>query len=311
LTRYGNLSAYLGWSVDEGYLEENPARDDRALDPLPEDDGRRSGDEQAWSDSQRLEITDYVDERVQTILDDVERGEGLDAKSRWEILQARRDRALVYLFAYSGIRVGELLKDGSDDRRTGVTWSDLEVDDNRLTVLSKRAQETWSDRSLPGQTISALEHQKSSLEPPNDDWPIFPSMHRPTLYKQLRAAMAAAGLSEDVVKDRIDAEPTFKLLRKFEVTPPSMTTAGARRLMKRLTNEAGIEVDDRHGYLTPHGGRRGIGEVVVRQNGFAAAARFLDDTERMVRERYSHIEARELAAVVTDAIEKQNLNGPS
>jgi hypothetical protein len=52
-------------------------------------------------------------------------------------------------------------------------------------------------------------------------------------------------------------------------------------------------LDDRHGYIAPHGGRRGVGEVLVRQFGYATAARYLDNSEQMVRERYSHTEAGE------------------
>lgn len=33
--------------------------------------------------------------------------------------------------------------------------------------------------------------------------------------------------------------------------------------MKRLCEVAGIALDDRHSYLAPHNGRRGMGEVLV------------------------------------------------
>jgi len=46
-------------------------------------------------------------------------------------------------------------------------------------------------------------------------------------------------------------------------------------------------------YLELHGGRRGVGEVLVRQFGYAAAARYLDNSEEQVREAYQHIEAAE------------------
>jgi predicted nucleic acid-binding protein len=60
--------------------------------------------------------------------------------------------------------------------------------------------------------------------------------------------------------------------------------------------------DDQHRYLAPHGGRRGMGEVLVRQFGYATAARYLDNSEQMVRERYSHIEAGEQADMATEAL---------
>jgi integrase len=306
ITYYQNVSAYLGWAVDEGYLDENPAQADQATDPLPEDDGRRSGDEQFWTDAHRQQITTHVDQHVQDVLDDTSQGEGFSDRERWQLLQAVRDRALVYCLAYSGIRVGELLRDHNDDRREGVTWGDLSLEDSRLTVLSKRSQETWSDRSLPDPTIRPLERLQTTLAPPSDDWPIFPSLHRTTLYAPLRDAMRAAGVDDATIDERLGVDGTdyvLDLLREFDVRPPSMSAEGARSRMKTLTEAAGIDVDDRHGYLTPHGGRRGIGEVVVRQYGFSAAARFLDDTEEMVRRRYSHIEAGELASLVSDAID--------
>ena len=68
---------------------------------------------------------------------------------------------------------------------------------------------------------------------------------------------------------------------------------------------AGIELDDDEEYLMPHGARRGAGEVLVRTSGHAAAAaRALDNSEEVVREHYSHIEAGELADQMTNAFEE-------
>ena len=47
-----------------------------------------------------------------------------------------------------------------------------------------------------------------------------------------------------------------------------------------------------------------MGEVLVRAFGYTVAARYLDDSEEMVRERYSHIEAGELEDVATEALEQ-------
>jgi hypothetical protein len=76
-------------------------------------------------------------------------------------------------------------------------------------------------------------------------------------------------------------------------------------VLKKVTQEAGIDVDSpKSEYLTPHGGRRGMGEVLVRAFGFTAAARYLDNSEEMVRKRYSHLEAGELGDIATEAIEQ-------
>lgn len=45
-----------------------------------------------------------------------------------------------------------------------------------------------------------------------------------------------------------------------------------------------------------------MGEVPVRAFGYTVAARYLGNSEEMVRERYSHIEAGELGDVATDAL---------
>ena len=76
-------------------------------------------------------------------------------------------------------------------------------------------------------------------------------------------------------------------------------------ILQRLSAAAEIDVDHpKHDYLAPHGGRRGMGEVLVRAFGYTVAARYLDNSEEMVRERYSHIEAGELGDVATEALEE-------
>ena len=298
LTVYANVSAYVGWLVDEGILDEHVAQTDRATGPLPADDGRRSGDQQAWSSEQRELLLDHVADVVARTEDD-----------DWSVLRAVRDRALVSVVAYTGIRGGELLAHPEDDRRSGLRWRDVDVDDGHLTVLSKKRSESWSDRALPPQAVGPVEALRSVLAPPADDWPVFPSMHRPTLYERIRPAMAAGDVGADRIESRLRNEGTFDLCRSFDVVPPSLSTSGARSVMRRLTREAGIEVADDHGYLTLHGARRGAGEVMVREHGYAAAARLLDNTERMVRERYSHIEAGEFADDVGDAFASQDPDG--
>ena len=60
---------------------------------------------------------------------------------------------------------------------------------------------------------------------------------------------------------------------------------------------------DGRNYLAPHGGRREMGEVLVRAFGYTVAARYLDNSEEMVRERYSHIEVGELGDLAMDALD--------
>ncbi|MFA9504430.1 tyrosine-type recombinase/integrase [Natrinema sp. H-ect1] len=287
-TYYAQVSAYVGWCVREGLLEANYAQRNVATEPLPETDGRRSGDQQAWTDDHRLRITRYVDERAHNAADE----KGLDAVREF------RDRALVYVLCYSGVRGGEIFADPKDDRRNGLRWDDVSLEDRTMTVLAKK--QDWSDRSLTEQTINPMSRYKRLLDPAGGDWPVFPTFHLPTLYETLRTGLRdehgwSAAEIEEFVDGLTGQIAVFDALREYELTPPSINTDGARRIMRRLCEEAGIRLEDKHGYLAPHGGRRGAGEVMVRQRGFTAAARLLDNSEEVVRQSYSHIEAKEMA----------------
>jgi hypothetical protein len=90
-----------------------------------------------------------------------------------------------------------------------------------------------------------------------------------------------------------------------DIRPPSITTDGARSILQRLSEAAEIDIaHPKHDYLAPHGGRRGMGEALVRAFGYTVAAGYLDTSEEMVRERYSHIEAGELGDAATEALEE-------
>ncbi|ADB63166.1 hypothetical protein Htur_4353 (plasmid) [Haloterrigena turkmenica DSM 5511] len=287
-TYYAQVSAYIGWCVREGLLEANYAQRNVAKEPLPANDGRRSGDQQAWTDEHRLLITRHVDERAHDAAD--EKGFGA--------IQEFRDRALVYVLCYSGVRGGEIFADPKDDRRNGLRWGDVSLDDQKMTVLAKK--QDWSDRSLTKQAVNPMRRYKSLLDPASDDWPVFPTFHLPSLYETLRTGLRNEyGWSTDEVESFVDEltgqTDVFDALRERDLSPPSINTDGARRIMRRLCEEADLELEGKHDYLAPHGGRRGAGEVMVRQRGFTAAARLLDNSEEVVRKSYSHIEAKEMA----------------
>ncbi|MXV60479.1 hypothetical protein GS429_00015 [Natronorubrum sp. JWXQ-INN-674] len=292
-TYYAQVSAYIGWCVREGLLEANYAQRNVAKEPLPANDGRRSGDQQAWTDEHRLAITRHVDKCAHDAADE----KGLDA------LKEFRDRALVYVLCYSGVRGGEIFADPKDDRRNGLKWGDVSLEDRKMTVLAKK--QDWSDRSLTNQTINPMSRYRNLLDPAGDDWPVFPTFHLPTLYETLRTGLRndewEASEVEAVVDDLTGQLEVFDALREYDLAPPSINTDGARRIMRRLCADAEIDLDDKHGYLAPHGGRRGAGEVMVRQRGFTAAARLLDNSEEVVRTSYSHIEAKEMAKDAGDA----------
>jgi integrase len=277
--------------------------------PLPEDDGRKPGDQQAWTPEQRHVLTRHVDEQAReaieaytTLSDDVNE---LDKqRARYAALKAARDRALVFVITYTAVRVGELLRDPDDPRRRGVRWGDIELEDGSMDVYRKKQQ--WDAASLPDPVISPLRSYRKLMDPPTDRWPLFPTLDQRTLAELVQEELADRGEFPDRIDERREGYARdFLLALDNDVRPPSITTDGARIVLQRLSKAAEIDIDHpKHDYLAPHGGRRGMGEVLVRAFGYTVAARYLDNSEEMVRERYSHIEAGELGDVATEALEE-------
>ena len=306
-TYYAYVSAWCGWCVNEGYLDAHYAQRASATAPLPEDDGRKPGDQQAWTSEQRHAITRHVDVRAR---DAVDRFTGLPAdadplergRARYEALKAARDRALVFVLAYTAVRVGELLRDPDDPRRRGVRWSEVDLEDGSMDVYRKKQR--WDAASLPDPVVSPLRSYRRLVDPPAERWPVFPTFDQRTLAYRIRDELTDRGLRPEAITDRRDAHARDLLLALEEdIRPPSLTTDGARSILKRLSGSSSVGIDHpKHDYLAPHGGRRGMGEVLVRAFGYTVAARYLDNSEEMIRERYSHIEAGELGDVATEAL---------
>ncbi|MFC4246890.1 tyrosine-type recombinase/integrase [Natribaculum luteum] len=306
-TYYAYVSAWCGWCVDEGYLPVHYAKRASATEPLPDDDGRKPGDQQAWDSEQRLAFTRYVDEQAREAIEAYTtlpaETDPLDRKrARYDAIRAARDRALVFVIAFTAVRIGELLRDPNDPRRRGVRWDELDLEEGSMDVYRKKQQ--WDSASLPDPVITPLRSYRRLLDPPSDRWPVFPTFDQRTLAELVRNALEDHGLKPTEIDERREEYPRDLLLAVDEgVRPPSLTTDGSRRVLQRLTADAGIDVDHpKHDYLAPHGGRRGMGEVLVRAFGYTVAARYLDNSEEMVRERYSHIEAGELGDLATEAL---------
>lgn len=306
-TYYAYISAWCGWCVTEGYLETHFAQRASATAPLPEDDGRKPGDQQAWTSEQRHALTKYVNDaayRASDRTDDIPDDEPeKKARARYDALRAARDRALVYLVAYTAIRIGELVRDVDDPRRRGVRWEDVNLDEGSIDVYRKK--QSWDSASLPEPVINPLKFYKRRLGPPSERWPVFPTFHFETISNQIQEELENRGLNDDeIVARREEFEYDLFLALAEDIRLPSISTDGARRSLKRITEESDVEVEHpKHEYLAPHGGRRGMGEVLVRAFGYTVAARYLDNSEEMVRKRYSHIEAGELGDSAAEAIE--------
>ena len=306
-TYYAYISAWCGWCVNEGYLKAHYAQRASATAPLPEDDGRKPGDQQAWTPEQRHALTHYVDQQAReaieaytTLPDEVDTLD--EQRAHYAALKAARDRGLVVVLAYTAVRVGELLRDPDDPRRRGVRWEDIDLEDGSMDVYRKKQQ--WDAASLPDPVVSPLRNYRQLMDPPTDRWPVFPTLDRRTLAGLVQEELADRGERPKGIDQRRGKYARDLLLTLDEdIRPPSITTDGARSILKRLTEALEIDIDySRHDYLAPHGGRRGMGEVLVRAFGYTMAARYLDNSEEMVRERYSHIEAGELGNVATEAL---------
>jgi len=278
-TYWNYLSAWTGWCVREGHLPSNYAQLSAAKEPLPETDGSERKDEQSWTDEQRIELLRYCDQQAHDAID----------KEGYAALVPARDRALAYVLSYTGIRGAELLRDPDDARRDGLTWVDIHLDDSRVDVLSKKQRH--DERALPPQTHASLERLKRVLSPASEQWPVFPTADTSALRRSAREQLET---DADPLAGCSNAVELLEVYRNFDLVPPSLSTSGARSVMRRLTDDAGIEVSQAD-YLQPHGARRGAGRVLVLEEGVDAAAEQLDNSARVVEEHYSDILTEEQA----------------
>ncbi|QCS44921.1 tyrosine-type recombinase/integrase [Natrinema versiforme] len=280
-TYYNYVSAFLSWAVEVEYLPENPAEKRKAKKQLPTATSSTSGDQQFWQPDQRRTIVSYVDNRAREAIDT----DGIDA------FEEVRDRALVTMLAYSGVRGAEVLADSRDERRNGLRWHSVDLENGVITVLGKSQQK--EETALPQQAVEPLRRLETLLDLPADGWPVFPSRHPPSLY----SAIDEAG------HEKPDGNPWGYVL-ETGIEPPSMSTSGARTLLKRLSADADVPGLDEDDYLTLHGARRGVGEKLYRERGAAAAQRTLRHADpQTTSEMYSHIEASELAEDNTEVFD--------
>ncbi|WP_135306305.1 tyrosine-type recombinase/integrase [Haloarcula amylovorans] len=281
---YSYVRSFLSYCVEWGYLAENPAKKAHVVQELPEQSlAVDDSDEQTWSEHERRQLISYVDEQAHEAIDE----DGLDAD------RPVRDRAVVYLLAYTGARSAELFRDPSDDRRDGLRWSDVDPDENRLTVLGK--SQDIESAQYPETAHTALEQHKRVQQPPTDDWPVFPTAHRPTLAK---------------LEDRADADrgdqPLDEFLADHDLQPPSITTTSVRNILQRLCDEGGIDVEGDHDYLKPHGARRGIGKALYKNAGHEAAQKALRHKDpSTTSEMYADIKAGEVAEITDDILSNE------
>lgn len=282
---YDYVSAWIGWAQREGRVAEHYGIQETARELLPEPDTRKEARQQSWTREQRRAILRFVDEQARAAI----AADGTDA------YQSVRDRAMVYTFAYTGLRASELLANSQDDRRVGARWDDLDANFESILVLGKT--QDWETRSVPPQARPALERWETVYDP-EPDWPVIPTLHYPSLYETLRAA----GVEDTSGFDGYGE--IFERCREVGATPPALTTDGARRLLRSLTDSAGIDVDE--GYLELHGARRGVGRVLAKEKGADPGARQLGNSVRVFEERYADVLAAEQAEETGEAFEQHD-----
>jgi hypothetical protein len=184
-TYYTYIASWCGWAEGQGYLPRHYARESDAEDPLPNDDGRRPGDQQAWSPEQRDLLTRYVDEQTDAAFDalgeiEVPHDERGDLTSdtfrekmyaRFDAIKRGRELALAYLLCYAALRASEFLDAPNDDRpgRNGLRWEDISIRDKNATVFRKKQQ--WDEASLPNPVLGPLRRYHQLLDPP-ENWPV-------------------------------------------------------------------------------------------------------------------------------------------
>lgn len=291
---YSLVSAYLHYCQQWEYIGENPADTDRAKDEMPDRPTTDSGQQQFWSRKQRETIVSYVDKQAQDAID-------ADPQSR-EALTAARDRALIYVIGFSGVRGAEVLAASRDDRRAGITWADIDTDQEVLTVLGK--SQKVEKAPLTDRPVRALTRWQTLLDPPNDAWPVFASFHLASLRDAARSQLQDRGVGHETIDD-ITSLGTADLVDSFrerELTPPALTTEGGRYTLKKLSQEAAVDCSgDSKDYLTLHGARRGVGEAYYDEAGFSDAQRVLRHEDPSTTSKmYAHKEASELSDVGSD-----------
>jgi integrase len=296
-TYYNIVSGFLSYCVRDGMLPTNPALRDRAREELPTDDG--DGRQQFWDPETRDRFLRWINERTY---------EAIETDGRAARLEAR-DRAFVYLLAYSGVRGAEVLRTSADDRegRQGLRWrnvtlpaSEDDQESGTLRVFGK-AQE-WETTPLPRQAIFAVRQYRSLLDDPPGQWPVFPTEHAPSKYRVARSALATThGLSDETIETVLDEQYIDTVLCKYEIAPPAVTVNGMRTHMQTLCEQADIDIEGE--YLKLHGARRGLGDTVFRVDRGEAQDLLRHRSLQTTKDAYSHIEAEERAERVSDILD--------
>ncbi|RKD97394.1 tyrosine-type recombinase/integrase [Halopiger aswanensis] len=237
-TYYAVVRAFLSWCARSDIIAENPAAAEAATAPLPSDESRP---DREWTAEQRRRLEAYVRDRA------LEADRGRDGTSRDERRDRLREYAMVAVLAHSGARGSELFRVPQDDRRTGATWDDVDFYTGTIRVLGRSQQ--LEDVSLLAAARTPLRRYRVALDPPSNDWPLFPTRHAPSIAGRVRTVLRERGYDDEEIEALLKERTATELARERSIAPPAITTEGARSVLKRLCSAAGIDVDGE--YLTP------------------------------------------------------------
>ncbi|SFR64888.1 tyrosine-type recombinase/integrase [Halogeometricum limi] len=282
-TYYNVVSGFLGYCVRDGVLSRNFALADRAREPLPRDDEDHT--QQFWTQEVRRRLVQHTNDVAYEAIE----SEGTSAR------RAVRDRAIVHVLAYTGVRGAEVFRVSGDGRegRNGLTWG--RVDDDAWTFRVWGKSQEWEDVSVPKQARAALERWRTLAKPPSGDWPVFPTSHAPSKYAAVRAA-------RDDADELLDGADVDDVLREYDIAPPAITTEGVRRVLERVADAADVDVDGKP--PLPHGARRGLGDELFRSDRGLAQDVLRHKSLSTTKEAYSHIDAAERGEVVSDLLDE-------
>ncbi|MFC4438108.1 MULTISPECIES: tyrosine-type recombinase/integrase [Natrialbaceae] len=254
-TYYAVVRAFLSWCVRGGILETNPAAVETAESALPTATNR--DEREGWTADRRRELEGYVRERALE-----SSGEAFDRNERRTRL---REYALVALLAHSDVRGAELFRVPEDDRRTGATWDDVDFYTGTIRVLGR--SQRLEDVLLGAAARTPLRRYRVVLDPPSNDWPLFPTRHAPSIARRVRTVLKERGHDEDEIETLLSDATASEVARERAIAPPAITAEGARSVLRRLCEEAGVDVDG--DYLTPRGVR---GDQVIGYRREASSA---------------------------------------
>jgi len=123
----------------------------------------------------------------------------------------------------------------------------------------------------PEPVIGPLKRYAEVLDVP-ESWPVFTTLHRPSLASHVSDGLGDAGLGDDAIERVRAGAPDLIVAAEHDLDAPKpLTTDGARSIMERLGSDPHDVLAERRDeldlslngdYLELHGGRRGVGEVL-------------------------------------------------